>query len=231
MSAADQEAIVELVKGGATVIMCGLMPRYDEDFRDCQILAKHFRIRTTVDHRVATISHKGGQFAAYCYGVIRTTDDRARKLAKTDGKVVGVCSTRFKGNLYFLSFDFASGGDHNKLAFVSSVLETTGYKPFLYCSDPSVSLAFQTGSKKGLLFVVAPPPGELSDGLEASCKEVIVQADLKQAGFNSAKLKLTNILENPETVVPIKTTQKELKSGLVLPIRFPDGMIFRVERG
>jgi len=231
MSAADQEAIVELVKSGATVIMCGLMPKFDEDFRDCQILAKHFRIRTSVDHRVATISHKGGEFAAYCYGAIRTTDDRARKLAKTDGKVVGVCSTRFKGNLYFLSFDFASGGDHSKLAFVSSILEATGHKPFLYCSDPSVTLAFQTGSKKGLLFVVAPPPGELSDGLEASYKEVIIQADMKQAGFSSAKLKLTNILENPETVTPIKTTSKELKSGLVLPVRFPDGMIFRVERG
>jgi len=231
MSAADQEAIVDLVKSGATVIMCGLMPKYNEDFRDCQILAKHFRIRTSVDHRVATISHKGGEFAAYCYGVIRTTDDRARKLAKTNGKVVGVCSTRFKGNLYFLSFDFASGGDHNKLAFVSSILTAIGHKPFLYCSDPSVTLAFQMGSKKGLLFVVAPPPGELSDGLEASYKEVIIQADMKQAGFSSAKLKLTNILENPETVTPIKTTSKELKSGLVVPVRFPDGMIFRVERG
>ncbi|MCX6835506.1 MAG: hypothetical protein NTW07_10305, partial [candidate division Zixibacteria bacterium] len=226
----DQEAIVELAKAGVTIIMCGLMPKYDENFRECQILAKHFRIQTTVDQSVETISHKGGEFAAFGYGSIRTADERAKKLAKSDGKVVGVCSTRFKGSLYFLSFDLASGGDYSKLSFVASILEATGNKSFLYCSDPSVNLAFHMGSKHGLLFVVAPPPGELSDGLEATHKEVIIQADLRQAGFGSAKIKLTNIFESAETTTPIKTTAKDLKAGLVLPIRFPDGMIFRIEK-
>jgi hypothetical protein len=227
----DQEAIVDLVKAGVTIIMCGLMPKYDESFRECQILAKHFRIQTTVDQSVETISHKGGEFAAFGYGAIRTTDDRAKKLAKSGSKIVGVCSTRFKGSLYFFSFDLASAGDYGKLSFVASILEATGNKSFLYCSDPSVSLAFHMGSKHGLLFVVAPPPGELSDGLEATYKEVIIQADLRQAGFGSAKIKLTNILESAENTTPTKITAKDLKSGLVLPIRFPDGMIFRVERG
>jgi hypothetical protein len=230
MAEKDQEAIVELAKAGVTVIMCGLMPKYDEDFRDCQILAKHFRIHTSLDYRVASIEHKGGEFVAYSYGAIKTADDRVRKLAKSDGKVVAVCSTRFKGNLYFLTFDPASGGDHNKLAFVASIMEATGNKSTLYCSDPSVNLSLQMGTKKGLLFVVAPPAGQLSDGLEASHKEVIIQVDLKQAGFSSASLKLTNILENAETTVPIKTSAKELKTGLVLPVQFPDGMIFRVEK-
>ena len=221
---------MELAKAGVTIIMCGLMPKYDENFRECQILSKHFRIQTTVDQSVETISHKGGEFAAFGYGSIRTADERAKKLAKSDGKVVGVCSTRFKGSLYFLSFDLASGGDYSKLSFVASILEATGNKSFLYCSDPSVNLSFHMGSKHGLLFVVAPPPGELSDGLEATHKEVIIQADLRQAGFGSAKIKLTNIFESAESTTPIKTTAKDLKSGLVLPVRFPDGMIFRIEK-
>ncbi|MCX6835279.1 MAG: beta-galactosidase, partial [candidate division Zixibacteria bacterium] len=50
----DQEAIVDLAKAGVTIIMCGLMPKYDENFRECQILAKHFRIQTTVDQSVET---------------------------------------------------------------------------------------------------------------------------------------------------------------------------------
>jgi hypothetical protein len=54
--------------------------------------------------------------------------------------------------------------------------------------------------------------------------------DLKQAGFGSASLKMTNILDNAETAVPIKTTAKELKTGIVLPVQFPDGMIFRLEK-
>lgn len=232
MSEKDQEAIVELAKAGTTIIMCGLMPRYNENFKDCQILAKHFRIKTTLDTRVVTITHKGGSFAGYTYGTIRSSDDsRIRKLAEAGGKTVGVCSTRFKGNMYFFSYDLASGGDHKKLAFVESILEGTGHKSFLYCSDPSVNIAFHMGSKKGLLYVVAPPPGELSDGLESSAKEIIIQADLREAGFAAAKVKLTNILEDPEEVVPLRMTAKDLRSGIVLPIQYPDGIIFKVERG
>jgi len=232
MAEKDQEAIIELARAGATILMCGLMPKYNEDFRDCQILAKHFRIKTTVDHRVVTVTHKTGSFAGYAYGFIRTADDgRVRKLASAEGKVVGVCSTRFKGNLYFFSFDFASGGDHNRLAFVESILEATGNKSYLYCSDPSVNLTFQLGAKKGLLYIVAPPPGQLSDGLEAVSKEVIIRADLRQAGFSAAKIKLTNILENAEDVKPIRVTSKELRNGLVVPVQFPDGIIYRVEKG
>ncbi|MCD6248899.1 MAG: beta-galactosidase [candidate division Zixibacteria bacterium] len=236
MAEKDQEAIIELAKAGTTIIMCGLMPKYNEHFKDCQVLAKHFRIKTTVGHQVVTVSHKAGaftgSFAGYAYGSIRSTDEsKVRILATADSKTVGVCSTRFKGSLYFFSFDIASGGDHNKLAYIESILGVTGHKSYLYCSDPSINLAFHMGGKKGLLYVVAPPPGQLSDGLEAACKEVIIQADLRQAGFAAAKIKLTNILEDAEEVKPIRITAKELRSGLVLPVQFPDGMIFRVEKG
>jgi hypothetical protein len=141
-----------------------------------------------------------------------------------------VCSTRFKGNFYFFSFDFASGGNHHKLAFVESILEGEYVKSSLYCSDPSVYLSFQAGAKKSMLFVVVPPPGELSDGLEAKRKEIIIQADLRDIGFTSAKVKLTNLLEDPETVAPIKTTTKDLRNGIPLEVDYPDGIAFLVEK-
>ncbi|UCE24166.1 MAG: beta-galactosidase [Candidatus Zixiibacteriota bacterium] len=230
MAEKDQEAIIDLVKSGVTVIMCGLMPKYNEYFKDCQTLAKHFRIKSTVDYRIGTITHKHGAFPGYMYGSIRSTDDsKVKKMVKCDAKVVGVCSSRFKGNFYLFTFDIASGGNHQKLSYVESMLEGEKLSSYLYCSDPSVDVSFQKGEKRGLLFVVAPPPGELSDGFEAGRKEVIVKADLKSAGFRSAKLRLINIFAK-EDEKPIRLTAKELRDGIPLKIEFPDGLIFVVDK-
>lgn len=230
MSERDQEAVVELVKSGLTVVLCGLMPRYDENFKDCQILANHFRIKTTVDYRIGAVTHKQGSFPGYIYGSIRSTDDsKVKKLVKSGAKVVGVCSSRLKGNLYVLTFDVASGGNHQKLSFVESLLEGEKISSYLWCSDPSVDVSFQVGEKRGLLFIVAPPPGELSDGFEAGTKEVIVKADLKSAGFKSAKLKLTSMFAGEEDK-PMKLTARELRDGIPLSIKFPDGLAFVVDK-
>ena len=230
MAERDQEAILELLKEGVTVVMCGVMPRYDEHFRDCQVLAKALRIKTTTDYRIASVTHKNGTFPCYIYGAIRSSDDsKVRKIAKAEEKVVAVCSSRFKGNFHLFSFDFASGGDYQKLAFVESILDMVDTTKYLYCSDPSVTLSFQMGPKKGLLFVVVPPPGELSDGLEASQKEIIIRADLRKGGFASARVKLTNILEG-EAAEPIKTTAKDLRQGIPLKVDYPDGVIMLVEK-
>jgi len=230
MAERDQEAIIDLVKSGVAVVLCGLIPRYDENMQNCQVLANHFRIRTTVDNGIGGAQHKTGSFPTYVYGSIRSTDDsKVKKLCKNGSKLVGVSSSRFKGNLYLFTFDIASGGNHAKLSFLESVLQGEGIAPFVYCSDPSVDISFQIGEKKGLLYVVAPPPGELSDGFERRRKEIIVKADLKTAGFKAPRLKLTNLFDREEGK-PIKTTARELKDGIPLQISFPDGYIFLVER-
>ena len=138
-------------------------------------------------------------------------------------------SSRFKGNLYFFTFDIASGGNHSKLSFLETVLQGEGIVPFVYCSDPSVDIAFQMGEKKGLMFVVAPPPGDLSDGIERGSKEIIVKADLKAVGFKPPRVKLTNLFDREEGK-PIRTTAKELKDGIALRVSFPDGYVFLLER-
>jgi hypothetical protein len=250
MSARDQEAIVELAKSGVTIILCGVMPKYNEDFRDCQILANHFRIKTSTDYHIGTVTHKNGEFPTRIYGSIRSTDDsKVKKLVTSGTKTVGVASSRYKGALYLFAFDIASGGNHHKLAFVESILAAQDIKSHLYCSDPSVDVSFVMGKKKGLLFIVAPPPGELSDGLEGKRKEIIVKADLKPYGMSAAKVKLTSVLDNgeilardasdkaresgievEEVVKPIKTTTKELREGMPFDIGFPDGHVYLVEK-
>lgn len=230
MAEREQEAIVELVKGGSTIILCGLMPKYNEHFKDCQILANHFRIKTTSDYHIGSIEHKTGGFPTYIYGSIRSTDDsKVRRLVKSGAKVTGVCSSRFKGNLYLFSFDVASGGNHQKLAFVESVLEAESLRSYLYCTDPSVDISFQMGDKRGLLFLVAPPPGELSDGIEAQEKEIIIQADVKLAGMKAPRLRLTDLFGGEEAT-PIRITSKELKAGIPIKMTFPGGAIFVVDK-
>jgi beta-galactosidase len=230
MAQRDQEALVELAKSGVKLVLVGLMPRYDENFKDCQILANHFRIKTTLDYRIGTVTHKQGAFPAYLYGSIRTTDDgKVKRIAKCGNKIVAACSTRFKGNFYLFSFDITSGGNHQKLSFVESILAGEGVSSYLYCSDPSVDLSFHMGPKKGLLFVVVPPPGELSDGYEGGRREVILQADLRKGGLSSARVKLLNMLDGEEAV-PIKTTAKDLREGIPLAVDSPDGLIFAVTK-
>jgi hypothetical protein len=230
MAQRDQEAIVALVKAGVTVIMCGLMPKFNEHFRECQILANHFRIKTTVDFHIGTVTHKGGEFLTHIYGAIRSTDDaKVKKIAKAGLKLVGISSTRFKGSLYFFAFDIASGGNHKKLAFIETILSGEKLDSCLFCSDPSVDLSFHVGEKKGLLFIVSPPPGELSDGIEAATKEVIIKANLRKTGFKSPKLKLTDLFAGEEAK-PIRLTAKELEEGIPLTINCPDGLIYLVER-
>lgn len=227
----EQEAIVDLLKCGVNIVMFGLMPKFDEQMKDCQVLANHLRIKSTVDYAIGSISHKNGEFPGYVYASIRSTDDsKVKKFVKNGAKIIGVSSSRFKGNFYLFSFDLASGGNHQKLSFFETILAGEKVESYLYCSDPSVDIAFQMGDKRGLLFVVAPPPGELSDGFESDAKEVIVQADLKEVGFKAAKIKLTNIFAEEEEA-PLKLTTKELKDGIPLKIQFPDGIIFIVEKG
>ena len=231
MAERDQEAIVELVKNGQTVILCGLMPKYDENFKDCKVLSNSFRIKTNVDCRIGTVDCKDNSFPVNIYGAIRGADDpKTRKIAKCGAKVVGVASSRFKGSLYFFSFDIASGGNHKKLGFIESILQDENIQSYMYCSDPSVDVSFMMGPKRGLLFVVAPPPGELSDGFEAGTKEIIVRADLRKLGMKATKLKLTDLFSDPESPTVIKTTARELAEGMPMHISFPDGLIYRVDK-
>jgi hypothetical protein len=230
MSEKDQEALVELARAGVTIVLCGLMPKYDENLKECQVLANHFRIKTTTDYHIGSVTHKNGTFPTYIYGAIRPPDDgKVKKLATEGQKVIAVSSNRFKGTMYLFSFDFASGGNHQKLAFVESILAGENIVSHLYSSDPSVDVAFQMGEKKGMLFVVVPPPGELSDSFEAREKEIIVRADLKELGFSAANLKLTNILAG-EGAEAMKTTAKDLKEGIPIKVMYPDGVVYLVEK-
>ncbi|MCX6826491.1 MAG: beta-galactosidase [candidate division Zixibacteria bacterium] len=228
MPASQQEAIVSLLKKGINVIACGLMPKYDESFRECHILSRHLRIKTSLGNGIDLIKMKNGQFTSYVYGHILSTDSRIKKLATADKKNVGVASSKYKGTFYLFSFNIGSGGDHNKLVFLESLLAENDITSFMYCSDPSVDMLFQRADKRVVLYMVAPPPGELSSAADTSSREVIIRLDLRKMGIVSAKIKMTDLLAG-ESATPLKVSSDSLRKGIPIKVDFPDGKMFLLE--
>ena len=227
-----QEAIVELLKKGTNVILCGLLPKYDESLKDCQVLSNHLRIKTTLGLGIDFVKHKlseNGQFTTGLYGHILSTDAKVKKLASVKKKTVGVASSKYKGTLYLFSFDIGSSGDHNKMTFLETLLAENKIVPFMHCSDPSIDMAVHTIDKKAVLSLVAPPPGELPSIADTSIRDITVRLDLRKVGIASARLKITDLFADEEEK-PLKVTSDNLRRGIPIRISYPDGRLFLLEK-
>ncbi|MFH2035635.1 MAG: hypothetical protein ABIJ45_04475, partial [Candidatus Zixiibacteriota bacterium] len=230
MAADQQEAIIELLKKGINVIMCGLMPKYDDEFKDCQILSRHMRIKTTLGQSIDIIKlAKGGQFTSTIYGNILATDNKIKRLATANKKVMGVASSRYSGTLSFFTFNIGSNSDHNKLVFLESLIGENKIVSHIYCSDPSIDMSVQQVGKKAVLFLVAPPAGELSAVADTSSREIIVRVNLRKFGIASARIKITDLMAGEEAE-PLKITAESLRKGIPLMVDFPDGHIYLIEK-
>ncbi len=229
MSQKMQETILEMLKVGINVVLCGLMPKYDEKFKDCQDLSRHTRIKTTLGTDIDIVKCKTGQFTSRIFGHILSTDSKVKKLDTIKKKAVGVASSKFKGTLYVYTFDISSEGDHNKMTHFEELLTGCGIAPIMYCSDLSVDMVINKGDKRAVLFMVAPPPGELSSIANTGSREVIVRIDLRKVGIVSAKVKLTDLFADEEAE-PLKVTSDSLRKGIPLDISFPDGRMILIEK-
>jgi hypothetical protein len=230
MAEAEQTLIVDLAKAGVAIVLCGLLPQYDEELRPCSILANHLKMKTATEDSIGLVASKASTFPARLYGSIRATDEgKTKKLASIGAKVVAVSSGRFKGTVYLFSFDFASGGNHQRLAFFESFLSGEKIETAYYSSDPSVDLAFQKSTNKALLAIIAPPAGELSSAVDGGQREVIIQVDLKKLGFTATNIKMTNIFDG-EAAVPLKSSAKELADGISITMNYPDGYLYLIEK-
>ncbi|MCP4704005.1 MAG: hypothetical protein GY865_05290 [candidate division Zixibacteria bacterium] len=230
MSEKMQDTILEMLKAGINVVLCGLMPKYNERFKTCLNLSRQTRIKSSLGSDIDIAKCKTGKFTSRVFGHILTTDNKIKKLVTINKKIAGVVSSRFKGTLYFFSFDIASEGDHNKMTHFEDILESCGVSPFMYCSDLSVDMVINKGEKRVILYMVAPPPGELSSLVNTSSREVIVRIDLKKVGIASARVKITDLFADEEEVEPMKVTSESLRKGIPLEISFPDGRMFLIEK-
>ena len=229
MSEEMQEMIVEMLKKGINVIMCGLMPKYDDKFKDCPILSRHMRIKTTLGPSIDLARHKTGQFTTGIYGHILSTDARVKKLVTVKKKAIGVASSKYKGTLYLFTFDIGSDGNHNKMVYLESLLADHGIVPFMYCSDSSIDLVIHKADKKAVLYMIAPPPGELSSLSDTTQRDVILSLDLRKVGIASAKIKMIDLFAGEEES-PVTVTADSLRKGIPVSMSFPDGRMFLLQK-
>ena len=231
LSGEIQENIISLAEKGVNIILCGLMPKYDESGRENTTLSKKLHIRTTAAEGIVEVeSGRGNKFTAYQYGTIKATDAKIKKIASVKGKTVGVVSNKFKGKVFAFSFDIASSGDFRKLNHLESVLSEAKLSTAVYISDPNIEVILQKGEKSVAVFILAPPAGELGDTYDLRFKEILLKIDLRSVGFKGTKVKLVDQFADEEEA-PLKTTVDELKNGIILNIGFPDAKIFTVEKG
>lgn len=230
MPEAMQDAIIEMLKQGINIILCGLMPKFDENFKECQNLSRHLRLKTTLGSGIDFVQHKSGQFSAYVYGNVLATDPKVKKLATANKKAVAVAVSKYKGTLFFFSFDMGSGGDHNKMAFLEDhILTECGLSSYMYCSDPSIDMAVFKAEKRVVLALVAPPAGELPALADISTRDIIVRLDLRKIGMVSAKVKMKDLF-GEEGEGSLKIAADTLRKGIPLRISYPDGRMFLIEK-
>jgi hypothetical protein len=206
------------------------MPKYDDRGSENSTLAKKLKIRTTPAEGIVEIDGgRSNSFMAYQYGTIKSTDSKVKKLATVKSKTVGVVSSRFKGKVFMFSYDLASGGDYRKLNYMETIMHEAKLTTAVYVSDPNVEIILQKGEKAFVIFILAPPAGELDDASDIRLKEVLLKVDLRKVGFKGIRIKLVDQFADEEEP-PIKTTVDELKHGITLNVAFPDGKIFTVEK-
>jgi hypothetical protein len=187
-------------------------------------------IKTQLAEEIVEVDRgHGHQFVAFQYGIIRTKHPKVKELVIAKGKRVGVVSTSLKGKVFLYTFDIASGGDFRRLIHMESVLSELKLTTPVYVSDPNIEVVLHRGDSSFVIFLLAPPPGELADATDIRTKDILLKVDLRKAGFKGTRLQLTDQFAE-EGALPIKTSVDELKSGISLTIGFPDARILLVEK-
>ncbi len=230
MSKKAQENVLKLAEKGNNLILVGVLPRYDENGRDNYTLSQKLHLKTTAAESIGEVEYdKGGSFTSYIYGSIRSTDSKVKSLATVKRKMVGAVSNRFKGNVYLFTFDLASGCDFHKLHFLEKILADSKLVSPIYASDINIDVIVQRSDKTWVIFLLAPPAGDLSDATDIRHKEILLKVDLRKLGFKGTRVRLVDQLAEAEAA-PIKTSVDELKNGISIDLEFPDGKVFLIEK-
>ncbi|MCH7879579.1 MAG: beta-galactosidase [candidate division Zixibacteria bacterium] len=229
MAESEQQAIVDLYKSGVSVTLFGSMPKYDESMKACAVLSNFLKIRSAAVNSIRTIQLKTDSFSAYVYSNLKQADSRSKIIATADKNPVGLTSAKKNCAISFFGFDISSGFDHHKLLFLESFFKNAGITPIVYCSDPLVDAYVQSAAQKIMVFLIAPPTGELGDRVETSRREIFLKVNLRALGFKSPNIKINDLFADEETP-PLKSTTAALAEGISLELNFPEGKALLIER-
>ena len=212
MSASAQQKIVNLVKSGKKVILYGLVPHWDLDFKNCQILSKFLKLKSSPERSVAQVEDRDRSFPAYLLGHLRKSGKGSKEILWDQNKCVATRLASGKGVAYFFSFDFTSHKNPVKLLYLEGLLKENKILPVGSTSDLEVNLKLQRFDNSFVMYLFNPS-GSFWNPKPESKKDVIVKLDTKRLGLKGG-LKLTELV----TGEVIKTTANQLAGGVSFAI-------------
>ncbi len=224
MDTKTQTLLLEQAKRGKTLILYGLLPKYDLGFKKSEILAKALKIKTAPLYSVNTIQALKTEFQSLVYGYVKTHPKNFQVIAWAKRRIVGLKGKLGKGRVYLFTFDLSTSLFHRKLSFLDEIITDTGVSRYLNCSDAEVEVIVQRNGKITLLYLINPgtPFSPASTGLK---KSLILQLDCGKIGVRGSKITLTELFSGEV----IKTSSRELKNGISLEMAKMEGKMYLVE--
>jgi len=224
MSQRGQQAILDAVKKGKTIVLIGLMPKYDEQFRPTRVLSRGLGFSTTLDWLPCSVNWEKSSFRTIRYGFVSSRGSE-KVIAKSGTKAVGVYKKIGSGAVYLFTFDIAAKFDPVKLAMLKSILAAQKIKSPVSTSDPNVDLIAHVNDKGVLLFLINTDTTFTSQ-YSTFTKKVVIAVDLQALGFRQAKAKMYDLIDEQT----IDYTSRELKEGVVLPVGYHEARMFFIAK-
>jgi beta-galactosidase len=223
MDAETQKLLINLARGGKTLILFGLLPRFDLNMKQCKLLSDALKLKTKVQSLVGMVQTSGHQIITSLYGYIRGAK-RSQVLAKYQDRAVGMVSKLGKGRVFVFTFDISAQFHHHKLSFLEEVFNQAGVKSQIYCDIPEVDLVLQRDEKHTILYLINPSPQNSSVSGKDK-RKLILRLDPLKLKIKGKRLRLVDLLGDEI----IKTSREELKAGLTIEMASQDSRMYLVE--
>jgi hypothetical protein len=224
MSEKSQKLILNAINKGKTVVLVGLMPKFDEEFKTCKVLSKGIGLSTAADWVACNIAWDKVNIRAIRYGFVSSKGSE-KVLAKSGTKAVGVYKKIGGGGVYLFTFDISPKFDPGKLNLLHSILTSQKITSPVATSDPNVDLIAHVNDTGVILYLIntdttfaAPESG--------FTKKVVIAVDLPALGLKQSKAKMYDLLDDHV----YDLTSKDLKEGIVFAVGYHDARILYIPK-
>jgi len=234
MDGETQKLLVNLAKEGKNLILFGLLPRFDLNFKECNILCDSLKMRSKEHSAVGKVEASDREAVSFIYGHLRGVK-KSSVLAKHDDHPVGAVTRLGKGQVFIFTFDIAAELNHHKLSFLEDIFRQAGIQNQVYCDAPEVDLVIQENNDHTILYLINPSTEDHAawsgnatsptNNKKKSSKKIILRFDPRKLGIKGKKLRLIDLLGDEI----IKTSPEELKTGIIIEIASPDSRMYLIE--
>lgn len=172
MAASSQQRVVSFLKRGGKVLLCPIIPEYDEDFHLCTILKQflgnpQLALNKEKNQRISfnTVTNVMSNMENF---VTENLPSQAKVLGKDENSGLPVSwelNTEGDGKVIFLGFNwYHQMKEHRKM--MDEMLKELNVSKVLNCSNPNLFTSLRSNGDKTFLFVMnlstSPMKGEIA---------------------------------------------------------------------